>query len=237
VGMAEIRYMEGLYRMWDDILAAHPHLAIDNCASGGRRIDLETMSRSLPLWRSDNTCDMQDQKPATVELAAIKNQLISDGLNRYVPFSTCGQMGATPYLFRSGFNAGIAFCQDVRSEAYPRDLLQKGISEGKRIRKYFFGNYYPLVESGVDPRGWTVLQYHRPGEKDGLLMAFRRDQSGESRCRCRLREIDPTARYTVNLYRTYELEETATVMGSELQDLQVIISDRPGSVIIEYFEC
>ena len=53
-----LRYVEGLYRMWDDIRKANPNLFIDNCASGGRRIDLETMSRSIPLWRSDNTCDM-----------------------------------------------------------------------------------------------------------------------------------------------------------------------------------
>ena len=61
-GMTEMRYVEGLYRMWDDILEANPHLFIDNCASGGRRIDLETMSRSIPLWRSDNTCDMLDNR-------------------------------------------------------------------------------------------------------------------------------------------------------------------------------
>ncbi len=75
VGMAEIRYIEGLYRMWDDLRAAYPQLAIDDCASGGRRIDLETMSRSTPLWRSDNTCDMLDHKPQTVVLAAMKNQI------------------------------------------------------------------------------------------------------------------------------------------------------------------
>ena len=86
VGMAEIRYIEGLYRMWDDLRAAYPHLAIDDCASGGRRIDLETMSRSTPLWRSDNTCDMLDLKPATVVLAALKNQTMTAGLSRYVPF-------------------------------------------------------------------------------------------------------------------------------------------------------
>ena len=119
-----------------------PSLFIDNCASGGRRIDLETMSRSIPLWRSDNTCDMLDHKPATILLAAIKNQVMSAGLNRYVPFSTAGQMGATPYLFRSGFNAGIAFGEDMRPKDYPRELLKQGIAEGKRIRKYFFGDFY-----------------------------------------------------------------------------------------------
>jgi alpha-galactosidase len=233
-GMTEMRYVEGVYQMWDDILAANPGLFIDNCASGGRRIDLETASRAIPLWRSDNTCDMLDLKPETIELAAIKNQLMSDGLNRYVPFSTCGQMGATPYLFRSGFNAGIAFCQDMRAAQYPRDPLRQGIAEGKRIRKYFFGNYYPLVESGCDPKGWTVLQYHRPEEQDGLILAFRRDQSEQVVCRVRLREIDPAAHYTVNRYDGYDLGETVTLTGSVLQDLQLTIAEKPGSVLIEY---
>ncbi|HPY78059.1 MAG TPA: alpha-galactosidase, partial [Anaerohalosphaeraceae bacterium] len=53
VGICEIRYMEGLYRMWDDLRQAYPHLLIDDTASGGNRIDLETMSRALPLWRTD----------------------------------------------------------------------------------------------------------------------------------------------------------------------------------------
>ncbi|MCC6442244.1 MAG: alpha-galactosidase [Armatimonadetes bacterium] len=56
-GMAEIRYVEGHYRMWDAVLRACPHLFIDNCASGGERINLETCSRSIPLWRTDTTID------------------------------------------------------------------------------------------------------------------------------------------------------------------------------------
>ena len=53
IGMTEIRHTEGLYAFWDDLLRRHPNISIDNCSSGGRRIDLETMTRSLPLWPSD----------------------------------------------------------------------------------------------------------------------------------------------------------------------------------------
>ena len=236
VGLTEMRYVEGLYQMWDDLLKANPGLFIDNCASGGRRIDLETMSRSLPLWRSDNTCDMLDLNPATVLSAARKNQLMSLGLNRYVPFSTVGQMGATPYLFRSGFNAGIAFAEDVRPKSYPRDLLKQGVAEGKRIRKYFLGNFHPLIEAGVDPRGWMVMQYHRPGENDGMIVAFRRDQSAYLACEARLREIDPTKNYEVIIYRTYEPEKSITLKGSSLKQLRLEIGECPGSVIVEYRE-
>ena len=57
VGMSEIQSIMGLYKYWDDLRAQHPGLRIDNCASGGRRLDIETASRSVSLWRSDNACD------------------------------------------------------------------------------------------------------------------------------------------------------------------------------------
>eukprot|EP01051_Picozoa_sp_SAG22_P003357 SAG22_NODE_162_length_16848_cov_16.978267_11_plen_578_part_00 len=52
-GMSEVKHVEGLYRMWSDVLADNPNVLLDNCASGGRRIDLETSTLSTPLWQSD----------------------------------------------------------------------------------------------------------------------------------------------------------------------------------------
>jgi alpha-galactosidase len=173
IGLSEIRYVEGLYQMWDELLAAYPRLMIDNCASGGRRIDLETCSRSLPLWRSDNTCDMVGADPARIAHAAIKNQLMSQGLNRYLPFSIVGQMGTTPYLFRSGFNGGIALADDCRGADYPREQLRQAIAEGKRLRPYWFGNFYPLSTPSLATDAWCVTQYHRPLESDGIVICFR----------------------------------------------------------------
>lgn len=53
-GLVEVAYIDGLYTLWDTILSRHPGLLIDDCSSGGRRIDIETLARSFPLWRSDN---------------------------------------------------------------------------------------------------------------------------------------------------------------------------------------
>ncbi len=234
VGIAEIRYMEGLYQMWDDILAVNPKLFIDDCAGGGRRIDLETMSRAIPLWRSDNTCDMLDHSEAIIRGAAIKNQIMSAGLNRYVPFSTVGQMGATPYLFRSGFNAGISFCEDIRGQDYPRDLLKQGIAEGKRIRKYYTGNFYVLSKVTLSSEDWCIFQYHRPGEQDGMVVAFRRHESPYAAYAAELHEIDPAADYEVTAYHSYDPDKPVVMKGESLQKLKIEIDERPGSVIIEY---
>jgi alpha-galactosidase len=54
-GATEIRYIENVYRLWDDLLAAFPEMLTENCASGGRRIDLEMIRRSHTNWLSDHS--------------------------------------------------------------------------------------------------------------------------------------------------------------------------------------
>ena len=232
VGMAEIRYVEGLYRMWDDLLAAHPGLFIDNCASGGQRIDLETCARSIPLWRTDATiAPLLDHN---FDQAAICNQAITAGLSRYLPFHTSGQMGASPYLFRSGFNAGIAFCEDIRAEDYPRALLEQAIAEGKRLRKYYFGDFYPLLEVTTNPEDWCVMQYHRPQEGDGMVVAFRRHASAEAAFECHLRAVDPEAEYHVSVSEGYSPGTPVAMKGAALRRFAAEITEGPGSLVMEY---
>lgn len=55
-GMYEIHHIMGLYRLWNAPRVRFPGLMIDNCASGGRRIDIVTMRRAILLWRSNAQC-------------------------------------------------------------------------------------------------------------------------------------------------------------------------------------
>ena len=52
-GITEIKYVMGFLYFWDELRRRHPNMLIDSCASGGRRNDVETMRRAVPLWRSD----------------------------------------------------------------------------------------------------------------------------------------------------------------------------------------
>ena len=231
-GMAEIRYVEGLYRMWDDLLAANPSLMIDNCASGGGRIDLETCARSIPLWRTDATIEPLNKKD--FNQAALQNQAMTAGLSRYVPFSASGQMGADPYHFRSGLNAGVSFCEDCRPANYPRDLLKQAIAEATRIRKHYFGDFYVLSPVSTSSKDWCVLQYHRPQEHDGMVLAFRRHESPNANFPAQLREIDPAVDYEITLAYTYQRSAPTRIKGVDLRALKLHAEQRPGSVLIEY---
>eukprot|EP01051_Picozoa_sp_SAG22_P000463 SAG22_NODE_13_length_33548_cov_57.167773_15_plen_142_part_00 len=57
MGVTESKYNHGLYAYWDAVrhrgAQLNPAFAIDNCASGGNRIDLESLVRTVFLWRND----------------------------------------------------------------------------------------------------------------------------------------------------------------------------------------
>ena len=53
-GVAEIRHVTGFLAFYDELLRRHPKLLIDNSCAGGRRNDIATLRRSVPLWKSDS---------------------------------------------------------------------------------------------------------------------------------------------------------------------------------------
>ena len=77
-------------------------------------------------------------------------------------------------------------------------------------------------------------QYHRPEEEDGYAVVFRREECPYSGIDVPFRAIDENARYRISLYETYDLKETREVSGKELAGLNVVIGDKPGSMLIEY---
>lgn len=51
-----------LYALLDRVRAAHPHVEIESCASGGARIDLEILRRVDRFWVSDSNDPLQRQR-------------------------------------------------------------------------------------------------------------------------------------------------------------------------------
>jgi alpha-galactosidase len=50
-----IRYVQNLYRLMDEIRKQFPDVWLENCSSGGGRVDLGMLSRTDVAWASDNT--------------------------------------------------------------------------------------------------------------------------------------------------------------------------------------
>jgi alpha-galactosidase len=230
-GMTEIRYIEGLYAMWDDLRARHPGLMIDNCASGGRRIDVETCSRSLPLWHSDMQCD--GPHPAA-------DQLQNGGLFRWVPLHGCGNFGLEPsYVSRSAMTAGNILVQSCLS-GQPSDkdcanieAVKRTVAVYKRLRPLMLGDFYPLLPHDESPSQWYGYQFDNPQLKSGCVIVFRREKSGQESMTIPLRGVSPDVTYEVT---DLDTGKATAVSGKELLEkgLTVKIATQPGAAVVAY---
>ncbi len=221
-GIAEIKHIEGLYEFWDELLKRHPGLLIDNCASGGRRLDLETISRSAPLWRTD----YQYYEPNGY-------QCHTYGLNLYLPCSGTGNSNPETYFWRSSLSSALVFGWDINQPSFPLPQAKKSMEEFKRLRSYFYGDYYPLTAYDSSDEAWMAYQFDRPESEDGIVLAFRRNLSTVSTCQVKLHGLIPSAVYALN-FEDYGLK--ISVAGKDLLEkgLEIKIPVAPGSLLMTY---
>ena len=227
-GITEIEHIEGLYAMWDELMARHPGMLIDICASGGRRLDIETLKRGLPLWHSDLQCS--GSHPAA-------DQLQNAGLYRWIPFHGCGNFGYEPdYAFRSAMTMGnivVPLGAHGISTADPETeaAAKRTVAIYHKIRPYTIGDFYPLFAHLDSEAVWFGYQFDRPDLQAGMAVCFRRTQSPYTAAEVKLQGIDPKRRYIISCE---DSNKTKTLRGEALAHLQVTIPNSPGSVILYY---
>ena len=225
-GMTEIRYVEGHYEMWDELLARHPGLMIDNCASGGRRIDIETCLRSVPLWRSDTSCS-----PGHPEW----NQLQTAGLSLYIPFHTaCGWI-PDPYDFRSAATIGAIAQFDYMAQGFPMAVAKASLAEARENQKYWYGDFYLLSNVSVAPDQFIAYQFHRADLDEGLVLAFRRSECNYLGLILGLQGLNPKTTYAVEYIDDARQKTMKQATGQELlEGTDLRIPSKGGSMVIRY---
>lgn len=173
VGCAEMKHIDGLYRLWDALRKRFPGLLIDNCASGGRRIDIETLRRSIPFFRSDYQCNWN----YTPEVVQAHNANIS----WWLPYTGCTTKHTDLYSLRSSYSSSWGFAafetggRDLTDAEYV--VLKQACDEYLRIRKYFSLDFYNHGSSSLDLTSWAIWQYHDSERQEGVVLAFRRPKS------------------------------------------------------------
>ncbi len=224
IGISEIRHIEGLYAFWDGLLTRFPNLLLDNCASGGRRLDLETTSRSAPLWRTD----YQYGEPNGY-------QCHTYGLNFYLPIHGTAIYKTDNYTFRSGLGATAVMNWEVTGKASePIPAIQKRIEDYKRLRTYFYSDYYPLTESrnNTGDNVWLAYQLNRPTQKDGIIVAFRRGGANSESIVVKLSGVESDATYEL-FFEDYGLR--IPKKGREMMDgIELSIPQKPASLLVSY---
>lgn len=223
-GITEIKHIMGMYEIWDTLLDKFPGIIIDNCSSGGRRIDIETLKRSIPFFRTDYQCNFNENS----EVLQTHNVNIS----QYLPFNGCTTKTKNDmYAARSSYSSswGGAFYATIFANMDENDFkwIKKVTEEYASIRKYMYKDFYNHASNVFDDTSWAVWQYHDPDTQSGIVMAFRREKSPFDTVKINLKGILKG--------KTYEIKNLDDGTTQNITDtLEIVLPQKRSSTIIEY---
>jgi len=233
-GITEIKHVTGLLAFWDELRRRHPDMLIDSCASGGRRNDLETMRRAVPLWRSDYAFE------------PVGHQCMTYGISFWLPYHGTGTVASAsapyygggwteiePYAFWSNAAPSLVSGIDVRVKDLDYEMLRRLYNQWRQISVCYRGDYYPLTPYSRDNKAWIAWQFDLPEQGQGVVQAFRRGESIYEVARLHLHGLEPDVRYELT---NLDKPGSTKMTGRELTEkgLPVSIPERPGSVVITY---
>lgn len=238
-GITENLHVQGYLSWWDELRKRRPNLLLDCCAAGGRRNDLETLRRAVPIHRTDYVGEPRG------------HQCHHYGLSQWVPYHGAGyclgRMSAPPpdlphpsspdrvdaYYFRSAMSPSLGVNLDVRRDDYDYDLLKRLVAQQKLISEFYTGDFYPLTDYSLKNDVCMAWQYDRPETGEGVVQAFRRERNLDGGVTLRLQGLDRASRYVVTDIDTGEPRE---ITGADLMDsgLTVEMKTAPSAVILTY---
>lgn len=234
VGIGEAKHIAGLYKFLDDMRARFPGILQENCASGGRRIDIEMISRAHVYCRSDYYIG---RKPG--DTAFILGQNATLNLIPYLPFQGC-EFNCVPvgddYAAFSIISSGTV----ITPSDFNGGILRRKMSDGEtawfkkvfdvaiRMRAFYLGDFYPLTdETGAEDNVWCGWQCDRPDLKAGFAIVFRRGAAAEESRTFTLGGIDSAATYELEVYGGSK----RSVKGFELEKRTVRLEPRSFQLI------
>lgn len=200
-GICENHYVTNLYRFLDYLCENIDGLIIDNCASGGKRLDLEMTYRSIPFWRSDYNCAFHsDLFEAT--------QSHTYGISFWLPITGSAQYMMNEYSARSDIMP--LMLMDFYAHTNP------DFGYYHEQRELMSGNYYPLDFGSFDKDKMHAMQYTSEDGTEGMALIYKRADVNDKSYTFTLNGLVADKNYTVY---NYDIPGDITlVSGQELMD-------------------
>ena len=185
-----------LYRLLDEIRAAHPGLEIESCSSGGGRVDLGVLERTDRVWVSDNIDphDRQGMLRWTTQLIPpefMGSHIASGHSHTTGRRHDLGFRAATAIFGHLGIEWDLTRATDV-------ELAELGswIAFFKRERDLLLGG--DLVRMDVADRRLVIHGVVAPDRSRAIFAAGSTDSLyPDPPARLRFRGLDPGRRYRV----------------------------------------
>jgi len=234
VGAPENLHVQGYYKLWDELLARNPGLIIDSCASGGRRNDLETMRRAIPLHYTDvgygNHPLKQIQHRYMFEWIPYFRAHTMNFDDGTVDMPTSGQYNTSSPTDRFAYHNAMAPAITVMTDRNDTErfaLTREMNAIWRRVAELELTcDYIPLTECRRSVEDWYAMQFDSPERGEGFFQAIRNILAPEESFTLRL-HADENA--------LYELEEAESgnrfiVSGKALAFFTVTLPKRSGVI-------
>ena len=223
-GITEMKYVEGLYACWDRIARTWLDSIREECASGGHRIDLETVTRMHAHQTTDYWFNDEVNQAALWSISQyLPNGVVSVPINRLDDYSFHSALASS---LIPGWIADAPDFDAARGKA----LLERY----RELRHLLVGAWYPLLPYSRDGKDWMASQYHRPDLDEGMILAFRHPDSPYLTAEIALHGLDPDAAYEL----TYDSDGSRKRRsGAELmRSFRLTIPEKRGSELIVYLK-
>ena len=233
IGITEMKFVEGLYLFWGDLRKRFADSFIDNCGSGGRRLDYKTAAMAFPLCQSDFGCFSTYE----IDCVQLENMYLDDWMPLHGTLNW--GMDPDPYHAVGGLGGGFG-CKIWQyngrdpKEDHDYALHRKILEWGKLLRDIrLTGDVYPLVEAPEDDwTKWNGQQIHDPEKNCGMVQLYRRKNCPDPDFRLNLTGLDPDGIYEAE----FITGEKRRLSGRELASLTVRLDQPPSFQLIRYRE-
>lgn len=216
-GMVENKCIQGYYAYWDELLRRNPDIFIDSCASGGRRNDLETMRRAVPLHYTDVLYGVHPVKQKQHRLMfewipyfRAHNMSWDNESGTYDPPAS---RPLDEFAYMNAMVPAMTNMLNATDDDGQFTLAIKMNAIHKKAAEYMLdGDYYPLTECRADEHDVYAHQFDLHGEGFTQIIY---NTKAEGPFTLRLKHLDAEADYALTDAVT---GQTFTVPGKTLSD-------------------
>lgn len=209
-GLTENKYIQNYMKFLEDMLDMFPDIMLDNCASGGRRIDHEMNMISGALWRCDDC------------YTTINEQLHNYGLSYWIGVHGTGTIltdeVSPTYDIRSRFGPSFTVSWSYQNASLDWGHLLTMLEQYKDVREYMVKDYYPLTPYDETQNVWFGWQYNDPDSSEGVVQMFRRPDNSQPNVNVKLYGLEPNTTYAVYDFDTdtYQFMTGSALMNTGL---------------------
>ncbi|MEM9224829.1 MAG: alpha-galactosidase [Pseudomonadota bacterium] len=210
-----VRQTAGLYALLDRLIATHPKVEFESCASGGGRIDFGILSRAGRVWLSDSNDALERMRMQSVAALFLPAEVVGSHVGPRVSHTSLRSLGmATRAWTAATRQMGLEFSLSELT-GDERDTLKRAIDWHKKHRELLHSGIFYYLDP-LEPDAYGELTASEDGDKFVAFFSFTKAPARASTRPIRLTGLDGTAHYRIRLINKEMITPLSRVYSSPL---------------------